>query len=184
VDNHIIGSRLKEVRKSLDLTLKAIEARAGVSATHISEIERGKTSPTIGALGKIASALGKDITYFLEKEPLDDVCHQVPAERGAEPLPWGGGSLTRLTRLVPGARLSAYQLRLDPGGRPSVEHGHEGNELFYVLRGSVRFHVGGEEHLLGEGDSIHLRSQTPHRYANAGIGVADVLFFTTQRHTL
>ena len=39
------------------LTLKEIEAKVGVSATHVSEVERGKTSPTVGALSKIAAAL-------------------------------------------------------------------------------------------------------------------------------
>lgn len=184
VDNHAIGSRLKDRRRELELTLKAIEARAGVSATHISEIERGKTSPTIGSLSKIAAALGKDITFFLEKDELDEVSHLTATQRAAEPLPWGAGQLTRLTRMVPGARLAAYQLRLEPNGRHSPEHGHEGNELYHVLRGTVRFAVGGQEHVLSAGDSLHLRAERPHRYVNAGPGVAEMLFFTTQRHIL
>jgi transcriptional regulator with XRE-family HTH domain len=184
VDNHPIGNRLKERRRELELTLKAIEARAGVSATHISEIERGKTSPTIGSLSKIAAALGKDITYFLEKDELDEVSHLRPEQREAEPLPWGAWQLTRLTRLVPGARLAAYQVRLDPNGRSSPEHAHEGNELYHVLRGTVRFAVAGQEHVLATGDSLHLRAERSHRYVNAGPGVAEMLFFTTQRHTL
>jgi len=45
-----IGRRIKKVREEKHLTLKNVEAKAGISATHISEIERGKTSPTVGAL--------------------------------------------------------------------------------------------------------------------------------------
>jgi transcriptional regulator with XRE-family HTH domain len=45
IDNEVLGQRLKACRTEAGLTLKAMEARAGVSATHISEIERGKTSP-------------------------------------------------------------------------------------------------------------------------------------------
>ena len=52
----LLGRRIRRIRQEKSLTLKQIEAKVGVSATHISEIERGKTSPTIGALEKIAAA--------------------------------------------------------------------------------------------------------------------------------
>ena len=68
-----IGRRIKKMREEHHLTLKNVEAKAGISATHISEIERGKTSPTIGALIRIADALGKDPAYFIEDEELRDV---------------------------------------------------------------------------------------------------------------
>ena len=87
IDNTVIGERLRECRKRQRLTLKAIENLAGVSATHISEIERGKTSPTIGALSKIAHALGKDITFFVEDEPLADICNLKQEDMQALPLP-------------------------------------------------------------------------------------------------
>ena len=51
-----VGRRIKQYRQKYNLTLKEIEARVNVSATHVSEIERGKTSPTIGALSRIAQA--------------------------------------------------------------------------------------------------------------------------------
>ena len=57
----------------MHMTLKNVEAKASISATHISEIERGKTSPTIGALLRIADALEKDPAYFIEADELDDV---------------------------------------------------------------------------------------------------------------
>ena len=55
-----LGTRIRSVRKERGLTLKELERVSGFSATHISEIERGKTSPTIGALVRISNALGKD----------------------------------------------------------------------------------------------------------------------------
>ena len=58
LDKAELGSRIKKTREAKHLTLKSIEASAGISATHISEIERGKTSPTLGALLRIAGALG------------------------------------------------------------------------------------------------------------------------------
>jgi len=63
-----IGARIKQFRLSKGLTLKDIELKANVSATHVSEIERGMTSPTVGALAKIAHAMGTDVAYFVEKK--------------------------------------------------------------------------------------------------------------------
>ena len=71
-DRSELGKRVKKVRESMHLTLKNIEARAGISATHISEIERGKTSPTLGALIRISKALGKEPAYFVEENDLSD----------------------------------------------------------------------------------------------------------------
>ena len=65
-----VGRRLKAVRKELGMTLKEVAEASGMSPTHISEIERGKTSPTVGALRKIAGALGKETAFFVENKPL------------------------------------------------------------------------------------------------------------------
>jgi type IV pilus assembly protein PilB len=57
----------------LEMTLKNVETLSGLSSTHISEIERGMTSPTIGALIRIAHALKKDPSYFIEERKLIEV---------------------------------------------------------------------------------------------------------------
>ena len=61
-----LGERIKQFRLSRNLTLKEVEQKAKVSATHVSEIERGLTSPTVGSLTKIAHALGTEPGYFLQ----------------------------------------------------------------------------------------------------------------------
>jgi transcriptional regulator with XRE-family HTH domain len=184
IDNGRIGRRLKARRQQLALTLKAMEARAGVSATHISEIERGKTSPTVGALGKIAAALDKDITYFLEQDPLDDVCHLRHAERSKQDLPWAPGRYAALTRRVPGARLSAFALELEPGGPLSPASCLDGNEVFLVRQGRVRFEVDGAEYELAEGDSIHLDTGVTFRYGVVGDETAKIYCFSSTRRSL
>jgi quercetin dioxygenase-like cupin family protein len=165
------------------MTLKAMEGAAGVSATHVSEIERGRTSPTLGALARIAAALGKDVSFFLEEETLDEVCHLELESSSFEPLPFGGGLLRRLTHLLPGGRLCAYEIRLDEGAA-SEEHRHEGQEIHLIRQGRVRYCVDSVEHELAEGDSIHLRAEHPHRFVNLAEGTSRILLFTTRRHDL
>ncbi len=66
VNNLELGKRIKQLRLSQGFTLKDIESKVGVSATHVSEIERGKTSPTVGALAKIASALQVNPSFLVD----------------------------------------------------------------------------------------------------------------------
>ena len=167
-DKTELGKRIKKSREEKHLTLKAIEASAGISATHISEIERGKTSPTLGALLRIAGALGRDPAYFLEEEDLGVVSIVTLENRLQETLPRGGGTHERLTTCIPGGRLQASIITLSPGGESrSDNHSHYGNEAAVVLSGTLRFFVGEESYALEEGDAIHYHANEPHRYENA-----------------
>jgi transcriptional regulator with XRE-family HTH domain len=167
-DKAELGKRIKKSREEKHLTLKAIEASAGISATHISEIERGKTSPTLGALLRIAGALGKDPAYFLEEEDLGVVSVVTLEDRLRESLPGGAGTHERLTTCIPGGRLQASIITLSPGGASrSDNHSHYGNEAAVVLSGSLRFYVGEETFTLEEGDAIHYHANEPHHYENA-----------------
>ena len=68
-----LGRRLRIARFERNMTLKEVAQRCGMSATHISEVERGKTSPTIGALQRIAAALGEKPSHFVREEEFSRV---------------------------------------------------------------------------------------------------------------
>jgi len=163
-----LGKRIKKTREEKHLTLKSIEASAGISATHISEIERGKTSPTLGALLRIAGALEKDPAYFLEEEELGEVSVVTLENRLRESLPEEAGTIERLTTCIPGGRLQACVITLEPGkSRRPEQHAHFGNEAAVVLSGSIRFSVRDATFDLEDGDAIHYHSMEPHRFENA-----------------
>ena len=49
------------------------------------------------------------------------------------------------------------------------EHYHDTqDELYFVHRGTARFVVDGEEHVVGEGGLVHVESTTPRSISNAG----------------
>jgi len=162
-----LGKRIKKAREAKHLTLKTIEASAKISATHISEIERGKTSPTMGALLRIADALGKDPAYFLEEEDLGEVSTVTLENRLKESLPGHAGILERLTTCIPGGRLQACLITLEPGkSHRADKHAHFGNEAALIVSGTIKFQVGDESVELAEGDAIHFHSVEPHCYEN------------------
>jgi two-component system, OmpR family, response regulator len=64
--NQVVGHRLRERRKVLDLTLKQLANRTGLSVSLISQIELGKSAASMSTLHKLATALGIRMTYFFE----------------------------------------------------------------------------------------------------------------------
>lgn len=180
-----LGRRIKSVRDARHLTLKTIEGSAGISATHISEIERGKTSPTLGALIRIANALGKDAAYFLEDEDLGDYSLVTSENRLKESMTGAAGSLERLTTSIPGGRLQAWRVTLAPGKSPHVRpHTHFGNEAALVVSGKIRFTCAGEVIDLEEGDAIHYHANVEHSYENPSKrDEATLIWISTERGT-
>jgi transcriptional regulator with XRE-family HTH domain len=183
-ENDSIGARVKNLRVQMGLTLKALEARAAVSATHVSEIERGKTSPTIGALAKLAGALGKDLSFFLESKPLDELCILRADEQKPRALPWGGGEQVALTRGIPGARLSAHRLRMESGSQSGSRKLSSSMVLWLRSGDSVRVEVESVEHLLQEGDSIHIGANVSHRLTNVGRDRCELYLVGSAREAL
>ncbi len=179
-----IGKRIKKVREEQHLTLKIVEAKAGISATHISEIERGKTSPTIGALIRIAEALNRDPAYFIEDQELDDVSFVAFEDRKECALGRCPGVAELLTKSIPSGKINAQLITLAPAAREegAALHAHEGDEAALVLAGKVRFTVADVRHELGEGDSIYYLANQPHGFSNvSSADPAKMLWFASER---
>lgn len=68
MDRGRIGRRIREVRKALGLRLLDLSARSDLSLSQLSKIETGKAEPTIRGLVRIATALGRPLTFFLQTE--------------------------------------------------------------------------------------------------------------------
>jgi transcriptional regulator with XRE-family HTH domain len=172
-----LGRRIRKLRVERRMTLKQVEEASGLSATHLSEIERGRTSPTIGALVRISRALDRDASYFLEQQELAEVAH-VQREHLATHELARGVAAQGLTPGIPGSRLHAYRLELRPGAEFTVPAQEaEGDAIYAVRRGSVEARFGDRAATLGEGDSAHAARSAPHvvRAARGGAELIAVL---------
>lgn len=179
MDGDRIGDRIKARRHELGLTLKALESRAGVSATHVSEIERGRTSPTVGALSKISGALEKDIRYFLESERLDDFCVRRSVARPIH-QPFAGARMERLAGGVPGGSLSVQRLVLSAGAR-SPQLCLAASAILWSRRGRLEVELPGEQSLLEEGDSLHIGRNCSFHFGSADADGAELWLLTGVR---
>src|SRR3989304_6893109 len=59
-----VAHRLRQLREAQQISLRALAKRSGLSANALSMIERGRVSPSVSTLYKVADALGVSITRF------------------------------------------------------------------------------------------------------------------------
>ena len=173
-----VGKRVKDVRTEMGMTLKDVATSSGMSPTHISEIERGKTSPTVGALRRIAAALGKDTAYFVEDKPLPKVSVVKKEDRESLLMPSRGDAFVtakRLTTGIPAGRISVVLVDEAPGGVVCSET-QEGEEAVIVLSGQMTATVAGEEYVLNAGDCLHYAARVEHSCMVAGSGRTKALW--------
>ena len=176
-----VGRRIRRVRLERGLTLRQLEGLADLSATHLSDIERGQTSPTLGALMRIAAALDRDPGYFVDNEDRAEV-HHLPLEacRTFSVVP--GIAVEVLTLGVPGSRMLAYRLRFDAGtdralqvsSRVSTTEG-----IYVVWQGNAEIRAETEPVALGTGDALQSAFTRPHRLRAGGGIPAEVIVMAT-----
>lgn len=170
-----LGRRIKMLRVERDLTLKDLEQKGGISATHVSEIERGKASPTVGALGKIAFALGMRPAEILEPRIAPEASVLRAHERTAPPIVWGGATLVPLTTPTQVSQMSLHQMTLPIAREAVLSHRHPGEEWVTLLSGVAEVRIDDKPYVLREGDALHFRAHRPHAYLNLGSSPAVLL---------
>jgi transcriptional regulator with XRE-family HTH domain len=163
-----LGGKLANARAERGWSLQQLADRSGLSPAAIHKIEKSGMTPTIASLMKIAAALGKSVSYFIdESEPLRPVTHIRAAERQRLYTSKKGLTLENISGrygpfFVAGAE-AHVESRADSGPEPMV---HPGEELVVIVEGSMRFKVAGEPYELEEGDSLHFRTTLPHSWSN------------------
>src|SRR6185503_11301372 len=110
-----IGPRVKALREAMDLSLRDLAARSGVSAPMLSQVERGETSPTLQVAGRIAAGLDLRLSQLLRLEE-GSVFSVVRADERRSGGSAGHAFEVR-TAPLPGQRAELSRHVLAPGGQ-------------------------------------------------------------------
>jgi len=158
---------VRQLRRQKNLSLQQLAERAGLSAAAVHKIERNGMVPTITTLMKLAAALNRSVAYFVDEEHAEAVVlvrsdERKPVFTSKERLDLAGISGPYGQFFMAGA-VATVEPEADSGPKPME---HPGEELVYVLEGTLCFAVGGEEYVLRRGDSLHFRTDRPHRWWN------------------
>jgi transcriptional regulator with XRE-family HTH domain len=189
LDRERMGARLRALRKSRRLTLKALSALSRVALSTLSKMELGQISVSYEKLAAVARALEVDLAALFD--PAGDASDST---RRARPL------VVRSTlAAAPRYDSPQYRYRLLAGDFPAKRmqpmHGtivarrldefpdfvhHAGQEFLTVLSGRVRIcFENGESIELGRGDSAYFDSGVGHVYLSIGRTEAQVMVVMT-----
>jgi transcriptional regulator with XRE-family HTH domain len=170
-----VATSLRELREARGISMRTLATKSGLSANALSMIERGKTSPSVSTLYKLADALGVSITAFFgtetEKKQVvffkSDERTRMSFTRGVfEGL--GGAQFS--------GHVEPFMLTLESGAA-SGPHGivHTGHEFVFCLRGKLEYQVDKQIYQLEAGDSLLFASKLQHKWKNPSSNVTTAL---------
>ena len=161
-----LGRRLRSLRTGRGLTLEQLGRQVGLSASYLSQIERGALTPSLPKLSAIARTLSLDVRDFFEEEGAPACV--VRSRQGGVLRDTGTVVVELLSADPPGKSILPYRVVCQPGTsceRPST---YPGEECAFVLEGQLTITVGGERFVLHPGDSIHYQRHQVHSWCNEG----------------
>lgn len=173
----MLGVRLRHARLVAGLTMSQVARKSQCSESLISKLESAQASPSLAMLHRIAAALDTNIALLTTEE--------APGEgpilrKDQRPVIKAGGiSLERITLPARGGLLQANIHIVAPAQESDGLIEHVGEEVGYVLQGSLELVLGDERHVIQAGDAFHFSSQTPHGYRNLGKVEARILWVNT-----
>jgi transcriptional regulator with XRE-family HTH domain len=181
-----ISSKIRYLRRKNKLSVEALAKKAGFTKSYLSQIENLKREPTIGALTKIARALGVDFFFLVNgEECIEEEESLVVVKRKDR------RTLTSPSRLANTIYESINQKKKDrlmdayivtTGFEFTAEPmAHEGEELIFIIEGKQEFVYNGKSQILEEGDCCYFDSSKIHYAKSLGEKMSKALIVFTMR---
>jgi DNA-binding transcriptional MerR regulator/quercetin dioxygenase-like cupin family protein len=171
-----IGSRLRKMRKNLDLGIVEAADRAKISPGFLSAIELSKANPSIATLQRLAATYDTTVLEFF------DIPHHSrriirPNQRRSLRTDTG----VDIELLSIGTKMLECMLfRVPPSSGSDGAYSHAGEEFIYMLKGSLEIWLDELEcHVLREGDSFWFESNLGHRWFNPSDEEAVMIWVNT-----
>ena len=141
-----IGAKVQEYRSQRQYSLRELAARADITPSMLSQIENNTANPSINSIRAIAAALDVPIFKFFQ---CDDVVSEKLIVRK-------GNYIHSVTS--------------------SKARAHVGEEVAYVMSGSIHIRMNGKEFELGEGDSVKIPAGVSHVWENVTDTASNIIF--------
>lgn len=160
-----LGERLKALRNEQGLTLVQLGQQVGLSASYLSQIERGVAMPSLPKLAAIARFLDVEVAHFFE----DDASSPCPIgwNQGRRLQNTADTIVELLSADLSNEKIQPYRMVCPPGVSRDLPT-HPGEKCGFVLKGQLTVTAGEETFVLEAGDSIHYQATQPHSWRNEG----------------
>src|SRR5919198_5467617 len=169
LDLAALGERIRRERARRGLSLNALAAKAGVSRSMLSAVERGGKAPTVLVLDRIATGLDTSIARLLGEERSGRV---VLLRHGEQEVARDRAGWERriLSPVLPGVEFELMRTTINPRVDAGVFSPHAPGSLEWVAieGGTLLLTINGTPYTLHGGDSIYYDGEWWPRVANPG----------------
>jgi transcriptional regulator with XRE-family HTH domain len=176
-DDNRIGEEIRKLRKARGRSITDVAAAIDRSISFVSQLERGRASPSIADLKGIATLLEVPLGWFFSHE-------QMPSEergtvvRATDRRRLGtvtSGLLEELLSPDIGGAFEMFLSTFEPGARLKTFSQRDTEEEGYVVQGTLNLWIGKKALTLNAGDSFRIVRE-PFKWANPGKDVAVVVW--------
>jgi transcriptional regulator with XRE-family HTH domain len=178
-----LGKRIRDLRQAKGQSLSEVAAGADLTVSFLSRLERGLTGVTVEKLRRLAAFWGLEIVHLFDRDegprPLVTRAGHGPSLQLSGP---GPRQAARSESLIPkvGAALQATLYRTTAGAGRTELFSHAGEELVFVIGGSVSYTAGEDSIQLDEGDAVWHPSTLPHGWTAGPAGAITLHVNTPQ----
>jgi transcriptional regulator with XRE-family HTH domain len=160
-----IGQRIKAFRITKRITLEQLAEQTGFTKGYLSKIEKSEKAPPVSTLGILARTLGITISVLLGEENHNTSISIV--KKGNRPLIARDGtsfgySYEAVAYQYPNKKMEPFILTLPLNVKKKTVYQHEGEEILFVLEGTMKFLYHNQEYIVEKGDCIYFDSSLPH----------------------
>jgi transcriptional regulator with XRE-family HTH domain len=162
----ILSYNLKRIREDRNLSLEKMSELTGVSKSMISQIENGRSNPTLATVYRITNALKISLSE-LTSRPHSDV--DIVAKKDLEPLCEDSGKF-RAYPVFPfdnEKRIEIFYCEIDGYSYHESEAHQAGTEEYItVFQGSLTIKTAAREYIVSKDEFIAFKANVRHSYAN------------------
>lgn len=200
-----IGNELRKVRGSKKLSLRSVAGAIGVSASLLSQVENGKTQPSVATLYALVNHLGISLDSLMGSSHIPPLkvegrsASRAPSQdsQGSSPVVQRShhNPLIEMENGVTWERLAdggsdvadPLIVTYEPGAASSAQDKlmrHSAIEYGCILEGQLTLKVDFDEFVLNPGDSFCFDANRPHRYQNNSDAATRGIWFVIGRREM
>jgi transcriptional regulator with XRE-family HTH domain len=160
-----LGRKIRDLRLRRGYTVQQLADATGLSKGFVSQVENGRTSPSLATLYDLARSLETSVAYLVVEE--DQVPYVVRREDRPNMTLAGNVSRVEVMSAQPRRNLELLSVELPPNQMMNDKRTfHHGEEVVLCVEGRISITCGDHVVMLEAGDSCHFDGRVPHAIEN------------------
>nr|WP_243108381.1 cupin domain-containing protein [Maliibacterium massiliense] len=160
-----IAQRIRELREIMEVSEEQMAQSCGVTLEEYRAYERGEKDFSFSFFYNVANRLGVDVVDIMSGDsPKLSTCCLVRSGEGLEVNRREAYDYKHIAFTFRKKKAEPFVVTVEPKGEEETPelHAHAGQELNYMIEGSMAFYIGTQCYTLEAGDSVYFDSGIPH----------------------